>query len=157
MVDAERVDRLLARVSADVRCRLRGLLVPMQPPASHADLLTRPTFAHLATVRADGAPQVNPMWFLWDPDQGLVKMTHTKVRHNYRLLQREPRVALSILDPDRPYRYLQVRGVVERIEDDPTGAFHEALQQRYLGRVGEVPDREARVVLSVRPTAFKTM
>ena len=127
------------------------------PPETHADLLERPLIAHYATVRPDGAPLVNPMWFLWDPERGVVRMTHTMTRHNYRNLQREPRVAFSIVDPDSPYRYLQVRGVVERIEDDPTGSFHEELQRRYRGTVGDVPDRENRVILVIRPTAFKRM
>ncbi|HKF76721.1 MAG TPA: PPOX class F420-dependent oxidoreductase [Candidatus Dormibacteraeota bacterium] len=126
----------------------------MKPPATHLDLLERPLFAHLATVRPDGSPLVNPMWFLWDPEQEALRLTHTRVRHNYRNLGRDPRVALSILDPDQPYRYLQVRGAVERIEDDPTGRFFQVLQQRYLGRAGEVPDRDVRVVLTVRPAAF---
>jgi PPOX class probable F420-dependent enzyme len=127
----------------------------MQPPETHVDLLERPIFAHLATVRFDGAPQVNPMWFLWDPGEGVLKFTHTKSRHNYRYVQREPRVALSIADPDDPYRYLQVRGVVERIDDDPTGGFYNVLQQRYQGMTSEVPDRDVRVILTVRPTAFR--
>jgi PPOX class probable F420-dependent enzyme len=126
----------------------------VQPPESHADLLTRPVFAHLATVRPDGAPLVNPMWFLWDEANGVIKFTHTKRRSNYNYFQSEPRVALAISDPDDPYRYLQVRGVVESIEDDPTGAFYEILQKRY-GRTGEVSDRENRVIVTVRPTGFK--
>lgn len=127
----------------------------MRPPESHADLLTRPTFAHLATVRPDGAPLVNPMWFLWDEAQGVIKLTHTKRRSNYTIFQSEPRVALAITDPDDPYRYLQVRGVVEAIEDDPTGAFYQILQLRYRGKVSEVADRAYRVVVTVRPTGFK--
>jgi PPOX class probable F420-dependent enzyme len=126
----------------------------VQPPESHADLLTRPVFAHLATVRPDGAPLVNPMWFLWDEANGVIKFTHTKRRSNYNYFHSEPRVALAISDPDDPYRYLQVRGVVEAIEDDPTGAFYEILQKRY-GRTGEVSDRENRVIVTVRPTGFK--
>ena len=127
----------------------------MDAPASHADLLERALFAHYATVRPDGAPQVNPMWFAWDPERGVIRMTHTKKRHNYRNVRRDPRVALSITDPDDQYRYLQVRGVVESVEEDPTGSLHEELQQRYRGTVGEVPDRENRVILVVRPTAYK--
>lgn len=127
----------------------------MQPPETHIDLLERPLFAHLATVRRDGSPQVNPMWFLWDSEHGVVKLTHTKERHNYRYVQREPRVALSIADPDNPYRYLQVRGVVEGIENDPTGRFYQVLQQRYRGDVTEVADRDVRVILTIRPTGFK--
>lgn len=128
----------------------------MKPPETHQDLLDRPLFAHLATVRPDGGPQVNPMWFAWDAEREVVLMTHTKERHNYRYVQREPRVALSIADPDRPYRYLQVRGVVESVEDDPTGSMYAQLEQRYRGTSGEVRDRDVRVKLTVRPTAFKT-
>jgi len=131
------------------------LLAGVNPPESHLDLLERPLFAHLATVTAAGAPLVNPMWFLWDAEAGLVRLTHTNQRHNYRYLQREPRVALSIVEPGREYRYLQVRGVVESIEPDPTGRFFQVLQQRYYGRVSEVADRDVRVVISIRPIAFK--
>jgi PPOX class probable F420-dependent enzyme len=127
----------------------------MKPPPTHLDLLERPLFAHLATVRPDGSPQVNPMWFLWDPELEVMRFTHTRVRHNYRNIGRDPRVALSILDPDEPYRYLQVRGAVDHIEDDPTGRFYQVLQQRYLARSGEVPDRAVRVILQVRPTAYR--
>ena len=127
----------------------------MQPPQTHVDLLERPLFAHLATVRPDGSPQVNPMWFLWDGQQGVFKLTHTKERYNYRYVQRDPRVALSITDPDDPYRYLQVRGIVDSIEDDPTGGFFQVLSRRYRGTAGPVPDRDVRVILTVRPTGFK--
>jgi PPOX class probable F420-dependent enzyme len=131
----------------------------MNPPESHLDLLERPLFAHFATVAASGAPLVNPMWFLWDGEAGRIKLTHVSTRHNYRHLQREPRVAFSIIDPESGYRYLQVRGEVETIEPDPTGAFFQVLQfqvlqQRYLGRTGEVADRAVRVVITVRPTGF---
>jgi PPOX class probable F420-dependent enzyme len=95
------------------------------------------------------------MWFLWDGERGVIKLTHTRVRHNYRYIADEPRVALSIVDPDDPYRYLQVRGVVENVEDDPTGGFYQTLQQRYRGFQREVADRDVRVVLTIRPTAFK--
>jgi PPOX class probable F420-dependent enzyme len=127
----------------------------MKPPESHVDLLERPLFAHLATVRQDGAPQVNPMWFLWDPENEVIKLTHTKKRHNFRNIQAEPRIALSITDPNDQYRYLQVRGIVEKIEDDPTGAFYNVLSTRYRGHPIEVRDKDVRVIMHVRPIAFK--
>jgi PPOX class probable F420-dependent enzyme len=125
------------------------------PPATHLDLLERPLFAHFATVARDGSPRVNPMWFLWDAEAGVLKLTHTRLRHNYRYLRREPRVALSIVDPDDPYRYLELMGVLERVQDDPTGAFYQSLQMRYRGHTSEVADREVRVILNIRPTAYK--
>jgi PPOX class probable F420-dependent enzyme len=128
---------------------------PVAPPSSHLDLLERPLFAHFATVATDGSPRANPMWFLWDNAAGVLKLTHTNARHNFRNLQREPRVALSIVDPDDQYRYLQLRGVVDNVENDQTGAFYQTLQQRYRGYTTEVKDRDVRVVLTIRPTGFK--
>ena len=127
----------------------------VRPPESHLDLLERPLFAHFATVATDGSPRVNPMWFLWDKAAGVLKLTHTNQRHNFRYLKSNPRVALSIVDPDDGYRYMQLRGEIESVEADPTGAFYQTLQQRYRGRTSEVKDRDVRVVLTIRPTAFK--
>jgi PPOX class probable F420-dependent enzyme len=126
-----------------------------RPPEAYRDLLERPLFAHFATVARDGSPRVNPMWFLWDDAAGVLKLTHTNQRHNYRYLQSNPNVALSIVDPDNAYRYLQLRGKVEQVEADPTGAFYNTLQQRYRGHTTEVKDRDVRVVLTIRPTDFK--
>jgi PPOX class probable F420-dependent enzyme len=127
----------------------------VQPPESYLDLLERPLFAHFATVASDGSPRVNPMWFLWDNEAGVLKLTHTNQRHNFRNVKRNPHVALSIVDPDDSYRYLQLRGEIERVDADPTGGFYNTLQQRYRGRTTEVKDRDVRVVLTIRPTAFK--
>jgi PPOX class probable F420-dependent enzyme len=127
----------------------------VRPPDSHLDLLDRPLFAHFATVATDGSPRVNPMWFLWDNDAGVIKLTHTNQRHNFRYLQKNPQVALSIVDPDNQYRYIQLRGVIEQVEPDPTGAFYQSLQQRYRGKTSEVKDRDVRVVFTIRPTGIK--
>jgi len=121
-------------------------------PETHADLLARPLFAHLATVRPDGAPQSSVMWYDWDGSR--IRMTHTKTRQKFRNIQREPRVALSIADPQDGYRYLEIRGVVERIEDDDEKAsFYLSLQARY-GRSYEIVDAPVRVVLTIRPESF---
>ena len=85
----------------------------------------------------------------------MLKLTHTNQRHNYRYLQRNPRVAFSITDPDDQYRYLQLRGEVASVEADPTGAFYSTLQQRYRGYTSEVRDKDFRVVITIRPTGFK--
>lgn len=126
------------------------------PPESYLDLLERPLFASFATVRPDGAPQVNPMWFLWDAEEQVVKLTHTKVRSNYQALQREKRVALCVIDPENSYRYLSLRGAVTDIQDDPEGEFYKVLQRRYRGKAdAEVADRAVRVVLTITPGRFR--
>lgn len=123
-------------------------------PESHADLLERPLFAHLATVRPDGAPQSSVMWFAWDGQH--VRFTHTRTRQKFRNLATEKRVAFSVHDPDDPYRHLEMRGEVVAIEDDPGAEFYRSLQRRY-GQEYPIHDADVRVVVTVRPTAFVTV
>jgi PPOX class probable F420-dependent enzyme len=123
-----------------------------QVPDSHRDLLERPLIAHLATRRADGGLQSNPMWFGWDGSR--IRLTHTRTRQKFRNLQAEPRVALSIVDPADAQRYLEVRGVVEGIEDDKGGPFYRQLRQRYgVDPDAPMPDADVRVIVLIRPTA----
>ncbi|WP_344864287.1 PPOX class F420-dependent oxidoreductase [Amycolatopsis ultiminotia] len=122
-------------------------------PDRLSDLLTRPLFANVATVREDGTPQVNPMWFAWDGQ--FLRFTHTNFRRKFRNISANPAVAVSIVDPDDPYRYIEVRGVVERIDPDPTGSLFTELNKRYDGPFGpdDPTDRADRVIFVVRPTA----
>ncbi len=122
-------------------------------PEGYESLLERPLFGHLATVRPDGSPQANAMWFDWDGE--LLRFTHTNKRQKYRNVTANPKVAMSIIDPDNPYRFLEVRGVVEEIVPDPTGTFYMQLNDRYSGPLTEPPaDKADRVILVVRPTGF---
>jgi PPOX class probable F420-dependent enzyme len=121
-------------------------------PESHADLLEGPNFAHLATVRPDGSPQSSVMWFAWDGER--VRMTHTKTRQKFANLAKEPRVAISISDPKDQYRFIEVRGTVESIEDDDaTASFYKSLQARY-GMDYDVSDADVRVILTIKPETF---
>jgi PPOX class probable F420-dependent enzyme len=122
-------------------------------PASHQDLVERPLITHFATVRADGSPQSNPMWFIWGGSR--FRLTHTRTRQKFQNVSSEPRVALSITDPDDPQRYLEVRGVVESVDDDTPGApFYRSLRERYGAGGGPVRDADVRVVLVIRPTVI---
>lgn len=126
--------------------------MPAKVPAEYLDLLKRPLFASLATTGPKGQPQVNPMWFEWDGQR--VRFTHTNYRQKYRNLKRDPRAAISIYDPEKPYRYLELRGVVEEIVEDPTGSFYQQLSRRYGGDGAAPPDADRRVVLVFRPESF---
>ncbi len=120
-------------------------------PDSHRDLLERPLFGHPATIRPDGTPQVNPMWFLWDGE--FLYFTNTTTRYKYRNVTANPSVSVSVNDPEQPYRYLEVRGTVERIDPDPKGEFFLKLADRYqLAFDGPPADAEHRVVYVIRPT-----
>jgi PPOX class probable F420-dependent enzyme len=121
-------------------------------PESHADLLERPLFAHLATVRPDGTPQSNIMWYAWDGE--VLRMTHTKTRQKFRNLAHQPKLALSVADPGNQYRYLEVRGTVESIEDDDAQAsFYQRLQERYDNPI-PIKDAAVRVIVTIRPELF---
>ncbi len=123
----------------------------MNVPSSHADLLDKPGFVHVATLGPRGEPQSTPVWY--DTDGEFIKISQTAGRQKYRNLQRDPRVALSIIDPDNPYRYLEIRGRVERFEDDADNAFINSLAQKYLGQ-DEYPYHQPgdeRVTLYISP------
>jgi PPOX class probable F420-dependent enzyme len=119
-------------------------------PDSHADLLREPRFVQLATIGPDGAPQVQPIWTIWDGE--FLRFTTTTTRQKHKNVVRDPHVAVSVNDPDNPYRYLEVRGVVVRIDPDPDGEFFDVLATRYgLAYEKPVGDRARRVILVVRP------
>src|SRR5918911_386313 len=85
-------------------------------PATHTDLVRdKPAFANLATLNADGSPQVTPVWADFDGTNIIVNTARGRVKH--RNLQREPRVALAILDPENPYRYVGIQGRVTEMTE----------------------------------------
>ncbi len=118
-------------------------------PDTLRPLLEAPTIAHLATVRPDGTPQSNPMWFQFDGQH--VRFTHTTRRGKFRNLQANPGMAFSIVDPENPYRYIEVRGGLEEVVPDPTGAFYVELGRRYGDPdTPTPPDAADRVILVMR-------
>ena len=126
-------------------------------PEQYRDLFTKKAFAHLATVGADGAPQVTPVWI--DFDGTHVRFNTAKGRVKVRNLARNPRVALSIQDPDNPYRYVQVRGRVVEATEKGADAHIDALAKKYLGQ-DKYPFRqpgEVRVMYKVLPERVQGM
>ena len=81
-----------------------------QIPEKFLDLFNKKAFANLATLMPDGTPQVTPVWCDYDGQHVLINTAVGRVKD--RNLQRDGRTSLSILDPDNPYRYLEVRGKV---------------------------------------------
>jgi PPOX class probable F420-dependent enzyme len=126
----------------------------IQLPQSHADLLERPLFAHLATIRPDGSPQSSVMWFDWDGRR--VRFSHTTTRQKYRNLLADGRVSFHVQDPENSYRTIEVRGRVESMEPDVDAAFYQSLQRRY-GSTVPVLDADVRIVIVVVPTNFITV
>ena len=126
-------------------------------PEQFRDLFTKKSFAHLATVSADGAPQVTPVWV--DFDGTHVRFNTAKGRIKVKNLARDPRVALSIIDPENPYRYVQVRGRVVEVTERGADAHIDALAKKYLDQ-DRYPFRrpdEVRVTYKILPESVQGM
>ena len=126
-------------------------------PENYRDLFTKKAFAHLATVSTDGAPQSTPVWV--DYDGTHVRFNTARGRVKVKNLQRNPKVALSILDPENPYRYLQVRGRVVEMTEQGADAHIDALAKKYLGQ-DKYPFRrpgEVRVIVKIVPEKIQSL
>jgi PPOX class probable F420-dependent enzyme len=127
-------------------------------PERYLDLVEKKkAFANLATVMPDGSPQVTPVWV--DYKGGLVRVNTAKGRVKARNMQEGSRVALAILDPDNPYRHLQIRGRVKRVTEQGADAHIDALAKKYLGQ-DKYPHRqpgEVRLIYEIEPLATSVM
>lgn len=125
-------------------------------PPTHADLIKQPLIGHLATVRPDGCPQSNPIWFEWDGER--LRISQNRSARKLRNLEAHPHASLSVLDPEDPYRHVEIRLALETVEDDPDSTFVDSLAQRYLGRA-HAPFHlgDHRVVVVFRPIGFSSM
>ena len=131
----------------------------MTIPDSHADLLDWDTrsFAHVATIGPDGEPQNNPVWFDWDGTH--LKFSQTTTRQKYHNLHREKRTAISILDPENPYRYLEIRGELDGMDPDPDLDFIDRMASKYLAkeRYPWHQEGDERVIVKIRPVHYTSM
>jgi hypothetical protein len=119
-------------------------------PESYLDLLRGMPIAHVATLRADGRLSVNPIGVLWDGTA--LRFSTRKDRRKYQSLRRDPRIALSIVDPADVRRYLEIRGTAE-IADDVGRAFVNRIAREFMGIESgypDVPPDAERVVVMVR-------
>lgn len=126
-------------------------------PESFKDLMQKKAFAMLATVNADGAPQVTPVWF--DFDGTHIRFNTARGRVKDRNLARNPAVALAIMDPDNPYRYVQVKGRIAEVSEAGADAHIDALAKKYTGqdRYANRTAGEVRVTYKVIPERVQTM
>jgi PPOX class probable F420-dependent enzyme len=127
-------------------------------PAAFHDLLSgKKALAHLATNMPDGSPQVTPVWF--DYTNGRIRVNTAKGRVKARNMTEGARVALSIVDPDNAYRYLQVRGKIARVTEDGAVAHIDSLAKKYLGK-DVYPwhnAKDVRVIYEIEPMSVQTM
>ena len=126
-------------------------------PDKYRDLFEKKAFGQLATLMEDGTPQVTPVWV--DFDGKHVRVNSALGRVKDKNVRRNPNVAITLQDPDNPYRYVAVRGRVEEITQDGADAHIDSLAKKYLGQ-DKYPFRqpgEVRVIYKIRPERVSSM
>jgi PPOX class probable F420-dependent enzyme len=99
-------------------------------PAEFLDLFEKPAFAHLATIMEDGTPQVTPVWVDYDGQYILIN-SRVGRRKTDNMAERAD-VALDIIDPENPYRYLAIRGKVVEITAEGSKEHIDKVARRYI-------------------------
>jgi|ERR1044071_885882 PPOX class probable F420-dependent enzyme len=120
-------------------------------PEKYKDLFSKKAFANFATLMPDETPQVTPVWVDYDGTHILINTA--KGRQKDKNVARNRKVALSIQDPDNPYRYLEVRGRVEEITEEGADEHIDKMAKKYMG-VDRYPGRqpgEVRVLYKIKP------
>jgi len=126
-------------------------------PEKFLDLFEKRAFANLGTLMPDGSPQVTPVWI--DLEGGRLVVNTAKGRVKDRNMRRDPRVSLAIMDPENPYRFLEVRGRVVQISEQGADAHIDKMAKKYLGQE-RYPHRrpgEVRVRYLIEPERVHTM
>jgi len=126
-------------------------------PEKFLDLFEKRAFANLGTLMPDGSPQVTPVWV--DLEGGRLVVNTAKGRVKDRNMRRDPRVSLAIMDPENPYRFLEVRGRVVQISEQGADAHIDKMAKKYLGQE-RYPHRrpgEVRVRYLIEPERVHTM
>ncbi|HUI25646.1 MAG TPA: PPOX class F420-dependent oxidoreductase [Candidatus Kryptonia bacterium] len=126
-------------------------------PPQYRDLLNKKAFGHLATLNPDGSPQVTPVWF--DFNGTHIRVNSAVGRLKDKNMRRDPRVALSIIDPENSYRYLEIRGRVVDITETGAVAHIDSLAKTYMG-LDTYPFHQPgvrRVIYTIEPLRCSSM
>ncbi|TYL40177.1 PPOX class F420-dependent enzyme [Natronococcus pandeyae] len=120
-------------------------------PDEYHDLFERQTFAHVATMTAEGFPHVTPVWIDYDLEADRLLVNTERGRQKERNARENPAVGVSMTDPDDPYRYLSVIGEVEELVTEGAREHIDELTQRYMDREKYPnPIETERVVMRIR-------
>jgi PPOX class probable F420-dependent enzyme len=126
-------------------------------PEKYKDLFSKRAFGNLATLMPDGRPQVTPVWC--DLEGSYVRFNSARGRQKDRNVRRDPRVAICIVDPEDPYRYLEIRGRIVEITEQGAEEHIDRLAKKYLN-LDRYPYRqpgELRVIYKIRPERTTAM
>jgi len=124
----------------------------MALPDAVKEFLQKPNLAVLATISPKGRPQATPVWFMVDGDHMLVNTARGRVKQ--RNIEANPYVALTVVDRDDPYRYVQIQGKVVKLDSESAARDIDRLSMRYRGRKYQYPPTDGpdrRVSLIIKP------
>lgn len=130
-------------------------------PDSHKDLFEKPIYAVVTTVMPDGQPQSTVVWA--DMVDGNVRFNTARGRQKDKNLQRNPKVTIVLVDPENPFRWIEVRGTSTMTEDGGRDQI-EALSWKYKGQkyyggfnTRTNPEDETRLVVTIHATKVLTV
>jgi len=113
-------------------------------------LAALPILVTVATRRADGSVQLNPVWF--ELKDGFIWLNSNTSRTWPKNLQRDPDLTMLLVDPKVPDRYAQIRGRLVSLVPDPEHEFIDHLAERYTGKkFRDLEPGEHRVTLKIKP------
>jgi PPOX class probable F420-dependent enzyme len=123
-------------------------------PTEYLDLLQNETKAllYLATIMADGSPQVTPVWF--DTDGEYILVNTNEGRTKDRNMKTRPKVAMTIQDPADPYRYLGIRGEVVGYTTEGADEHINHLALKYGDKPWTYRPEQRRIIYKIRPIHF---
>jgi PPOX class probable F420-dependent enzyme len=126
-------------------------------PDKYMDLFQKRALASLATLMPDGSPQVTPVWCDYDGRHVIVNTA--KGRQKDKNMRRDSRVSLAIIDPDNPYRYLEVRGTIKEVTEEGAEEHINKMAKKYLGmdKYPNLQPGEVRVIFKVEPERTSSM
>ena len=131
--------------------------MPTAIPEQFLDLFNKPAFGMLGTLMPDGHPQVTPVWC--DLADGYVLVNSARGRQKDRNMRRDPRVTITIVDPENWYRYLEIRGRVVEVTEQGADEHIDKQAKKYMG-VDKYPYRqpgEVRVLYKIQPEHVSSM
>lgn len=126
----------------------------MKFPEAFLDLLSDESkaFLYLATIMPDGSPQVTPVWFSTDDGHILINTNEGRVKD--RNMKARPKVAMTIQDPNDPYRYLGIRGEVVGYKWEGADEHINQLSLKYDGKPWKPRAGQKRIIFKIKPTHF---
>jgi PPOX class probable F420-dependent enzyme len=116
--------------------------------------LEKPFVGVVTDLRPDGSPHSTVVWV--DVDDEGVSFNTAWPRAKPRYLQNDPRVSLTVLDPDDPYRWIAIDGTVTLVEEGANEQIDRlAMKYRGLDSYPWHKPEETRVSVRIRPTRIE--